>query len=493
MKIPIATIQVVDRQRQDYGDLDKLAESLRAYGLIQPVVIDQNNRLIAGGRRLAAAQRLGWTEIDAVYKETLGEDQLYEMELEENVRRKDMTWQERCLNIATIHRLKQRKAALGGAPWGMRQTGELFGMEKTHTNYCIIIARELKDENSPLWKAESMADAWRLRLRKQEELALAELARRQQEASFANEAQALADLVLGADSAVPAVAAQQMVVREAVDAAKAEALERYRMNPLNDPNGFEEYWKGKQALEQARLVVNLTSHFRNEDCVTFMYEREAFFDHIITDIPYGQEMSMLDQGMVDIDTVSKEHDVDFVTKLMTRFFPAAFYTLRQGGFLITWCDQDLWAFMKELAEKAGFAVQRWPITWVKTHRCQNMAASFNFTKSTEIAMVCRMPGATLREPVGTSHVIASRDDLCGALGHPFGKPQDVWDFIIRPVVAPGQRVLEPFAGRGTGVVALLRNNATVWGTELNTVHYQSLLENLKVHHYLKLNPQFRFI
>ena len=180
--IPINEIQIIDRQRQDLGDINELADSLQRFGLIQPIVINQDKRLIAGGRRLTAAIRLGWQSIDVVFRETLTVDELHELELEENVRRKDMSWQERSLNIMQIHRLKTKRSALEGSKWGIRETGELIGLAKTRVQYNTEIATRLEQELSlPLdqrryWKCDSFIDAWRLRLRDEEDSLQASIA-----------------------------------------------------------------------------------------------------------------------------------------------------------------------------------------------------------------------------------------------------------------------------------------------------------------------------
>jgi ParB family transcriptional regulator, chromosome partitioning protein len=58
-------VRVEVRHRSDLGDLENLAESLRELGQLQPIVVTDDLRLIAGGRRLAAARSLGWAEIEA--------------------------------------------------------------------------------------------------------------------------------------------------------------------------------------------------------------------------------------------------------------------------------------------------------------------------------------------------------------------------------------------------------------------------------------------
>ena len=66
MLIPIEDIKVKKRIRKDKGDVSNLAESLKRFGQISPIVITKNNHLVAGERRLEAARSLGWRTINAV-------------------------------------------------------------------------------------------------------------------------------------------------------------------------------------------------------------------------------------------------------------------------------------------------------------------------------------------------------------------------------------------------------------------------------------------
>lgn len=61
--LPIASIKVGERFRQQMGDLDGLAASIREHGLLHPIVVTPERLLIAGERRLLAATSLGWSEI----------------------------------------------------------------------------------------------------------------------------------------------------------------------------------------------------------------------------------------------------------------------------------------------------------------------------------------------------------------------------------------------------------------------------------------------
>jgi len=59
----IDDIQVGRRFRHDFGDIDGLAKSIADVGLLHPIVIRPDGRLIAGCRRLKACRTLGWTKV----------------------------------------------------------------------------------------------------------------------------------------------------------------------------------------------------------------------------------------------------------------------------------------------------------------------------------------------------------------------------------------------------------------------------------------------
>ena len=52
--------------RRDIGDLKPLRESMQRVGLLHPILIDTENNLIAGFRRLEIARQLNWEFIDAL-------------------------------------------------------------------------------------------------------------------------------------------------------------------------------------------------------------------------------------------------------------------------------------------------------------------------------------------------------------------------------------------------------------------------------------------
>lgn len=89
--IGIYEIKVGTRRREQFGDIAELAASIAKHGLIQPIVIDAKDNLVAGERRLRACRELEWTEVSVRRLGDLTPIELREIELEENLRRKDLT------------------------------------------------------------------------------------------------------------------------------------------------------------------------------------------------------------------------------------------------------------------------------------------------------------------------------------------------------------------------------------------------------------------
>lgn len=89
--VAVEDIIVGPRFRKDAGDLDGLADSIRELGLLHPVVVTTDLRLIAGCRRLQACKRLGWKSVPV---RLLDLGHIVDGEFAENVARKDFTLSE---------------------------------------------------------------------------------------------------------------------------------------------------------------------------------------------------------------------------------------------------------------------------------------------------------------------------------------------------------------------------------------------------------------
>lgn len=90
--VAIATNPHQPRKEFDEVEIADLADSIREHGVIQPLVVRQSGErfeLIAGERRLRAAQAAGWERVPVLVREVT-DQQVAELAIVENIQRKDL-------------------------------------------------------------------------------------------------------------------------------------------------------------------------------------------------------------------------------------------------------------------------------------------------------------------------------------------------------------------------------------------------------------------
>lgn len=173
--VQVEDIRIISRIRKDLGDIPSLANSIKENGLIEPIVIthdqgyDEENhiftyiKLVAGERRLTAMKSLGFTELvhatHYIWRSELESDDpkkrllFSAIEMEENVRRKDLSWQEQVLGkqkllaiMQEIHGLptqgrpseSQKNSSQPG--FGVNKLSEMLGESKAQTSEDLELA-----------------------------------------------------------------------------------------------------------------------------------------------------------------------------------------------------------------------------------------------------------------------------------------------------------------------------------------------------------------
>lgn len=161
-------------------------ESIRIHGLMHPIVVRDDGTLIAGERRLRAVRDLhtlgkgfrcggGLVPHGEVPTLTLGEldpTAALEAELEENVQRTDLTWQERAAAVARIADIRAEQARLAGTPPPTVEdiSREIFESRESSAQRTprreLLLSRHL--DNPEVAKAKSVDEAYKV-LKRQEE------------------------------------------------------------------------------------------------------------------------------------------------------------------------------------------------------------------------------------------------------------------------------------------------------------------------------------
>lgn len=94
MKLTELYVTAIDydstRVRKDLGDIEGLAESIGSFGILHPIVVDYEGRLIAGYRRLMAVKSLKWDKVTCAVVDNFNDAVSYlKAERDENTCRKD--------------------------------------------------------------------------------------------------------------------------------------------------------------------------------------------------------------------------------------------------------------------------------------------------------------------------------------------------------------------------------------------------------------------
>jgi N6-adenosine-specific RNA methylase IME4/ParB-like chromosome segregation protein Spo0J len=145
----IADIKVGERHRRDMGDIAGLAASMAELGLLQPIVVRPDGKLIAGERRLRAAEQLGWTNIPVTVVDL---EAVVRGEFAENAVRKDFTLSEAVAikrALEPLERAKAKERMLAGKPSGKFPRGR--ALDK--------VARVVGKDRRTIEKAEAIVDA----------------------------------------------------------------------------------------------------------------------------------------------------------------------------------------------------------------------------------------------------------------------------------------------------------------------------------------------
>ncbi|MEK0325185.1 MAG: ParB N-terminal domain-containing protein [Nitrosopumilus sp.] len=144
-KVPIDTILIGDRFRKESVIDPNFLDSIEAKGVLQPITLNKNLELVAGGRRLTAARQLKHKTIPALIRETEDELDLRECELLENSMRKDLHWVDQVKLTNRIHNLLQEKYGDDLAKgWGQPRTAEVINRSVGGINRHVQMAKYLE-------------------------------------------------------------------------------------------------------------------------------------------------------------------------------------------------------------------------------------------------------------------------------------------------------------------------------------------------------------
>lgn len=466
INLKLSDIDVRGRIRQDLGDVEELAESIRDNGLLQPIVVEEVTvggefedsivyRLRCGGRRYTALTLLesnkvknpnpqDYSIVSCRLFTEMPEHQRVKIELEENLRRLSMTWQEKVVGIVRYHKAARRAAKIDGDSWTQAMTGDLFNMSQASISIAFTLYEAIQAGNEKVIKAENSTEALKV-------LASAEL--------DASQAEQMRRINLKRTEATR------------VQSQEANALPRVSSLIIST----SEQKSPETIVDKIQFTKEQIADFYYEgDCLDILPRLKTegrIINHIITDPPYGIDMSNL--VMEGVSRVEETHKVKDNLELLPKFLEVSFNAIAEDGFLCMWYDLDHHEKIHKWATEIGWRVQRWPFVWCKSPYPpqRNSQAQYNFTKSTEVCYIMRRSEhSILKNKQSRNYVEAAS---CASSDHPFVKPHKVWEVLIDAVSSPGQVIFDGFAGNGSSLAAMFKGGRVPIGAEVDPKHIAS--------------------
>src|SRR6056300_111065 len=471
--IPIEEIHIApERAREDTPEVrryidEELIPSIVDNGLIHPPVLNFKDdlpegkrcELVAGWCRTTAFQMLGLTEIPYTYRENMSNVEYREVELEENFRRKDMTWQEKVCAVADIHKLKAQKAGAEGTKWGQAHTGKLLGTSAGHINNCLKIAASIKSHDEEIKNAAGVQECLQIYLKRKDDKLASYIAEQ------AGVQTTKASPITGAG---PIRGEAGINLSDVVDTASQTSSS---VESVSTTSTIE--YTQNTKFDLSKIIYNED----NRDW--FSRQKPESVDLVYTDIPFGIDMDNLDFNASDLDRVAEAHDVEENIEQMPVFLDNAYNVLKDGKYCAFWYDLAHHEKLLNWGKDIGFSVQPYPLVWCKTHPCRNRAGNIWWTKAVEYVMVMRKGQATLRNPQTKNYYLADGSAERKMQRNPFSKPFEVSKQVIEPLGIPGDFMVDPYAGEGSLVRAGLNMGFQVVGIEKEKTHYDRMGEHVR--------------
>jgi len=421
--IPIELVGCANRFREDLGDIDALSRSIKEKGLIQPLAVqvlhDGTYSLLAGGRRLEACKAAGFDQVPVrIYDEDLSDLQRRSIELEENIQRKDLGFQEEVNLQREIHNLQvaihgpkiagERTDLPGGEPvegHSLRDTASLLGRSPGAVSMDIKLANTMEQFPDLEWdKCKNKSEAMKL-MNKTEEIII-----------------------------------RAVLSKRAVEAGK----------------------KKKTKFADLYLVGDFF------ELVTRVPDRTM--DLVEVDPPYGIDLTNVKNNISEnISSWYNEVSAQEYPEFLKHVVAECWRIMNDHSWLIFWFGPEPWfEVVYQLLTKQGFQTRRMPGLWIKQGvGGQTRQPDVYLGSLYEMFFYAYKGDATIninkrgRSNLFTHTVVPSQRKI-----HPTERPIPLMEDILSTFAYEGARVYVPFAGSGNTLRAAINLNMSPIGCDL---------------------------
>jgi tRNA1(Val) A37 N6-methylase TrmN6 len=430
LNVPIYLIEIFDdRQRKDFGDIEPLKGSLQDLGLINPISVASRGDtfyLLAGGRRLAAATALGWKTIRATVWYDIDDVALSMLvELDENLKRKQLDWKEEalaCLRLHDIHCGRDEE-------WHVSKTADVLNCTGRHASRLLGVARALENNNEAVHACTSLAAG---------------------AAALSRQTQRIADdeAAVFLDNATITVSDDFESVTISQDDLNSLAAS---VQDIPEPGEQGTDYEFKRIRSAKHDIVKADFREWARDY------RGPAFQVIHLDPPYGIGHNESEQGGGAVHGTYSDAVEDFWNILDTLLSHSE-TLIAPRSHIVLWFSMKYYyaiieLFRSQTVEEMQFVVNQFPLIWHKKDNIGLVPDAKRYGR--------RVYETALLISVGDRQINAVRPNLISwpsgkaDAKHLSEKPQEVVNHFLYPLIEPERKVnfLDPCCGSGTALSA----------------------------------------
>lgn len=410
-------ITAPDRVRKEFNKekLQRLAASFRALGQIQLGVCIElepgKYQLIAGERRLRAC-RLAGIPFSFMLRDQASEVDLLEIELEENLNREGLTWQEEVDGLEKLHRLREGQKESKHQTQSLDDTAEEMDRSRGSIHRDLELAEWAK-EFPEVKDAKSKAEAYKIIKRYKAELLRNQLLQ-----------QAIAKS--GPTTETDASGVEVPIVEECLN------------------------------IEGTLIPKSLLLEFNEKIELGPMEELlpefpDGFFDLVFFDPPWGGNLaSIRDKPPTQEDF---EDEPEIFSSNIEGWLKQLYLKMATDSHLYLFFGIRFHELAYTALETAGFSVNRIPLIWYKQGSHVTRNAEIWPGRSYEPIAFARKGQKKLVSLGSPDVIITPAPTPSMKKIHPNAKHPDIYMELIKRSALPGDKLLDPMCGSGMVAVA----------------------------------------
>ena len=454
-----------DRQRQKFteADIEELAQSIEKRGLLHPIILTRENQLVAGERRLRA-----WKHLESLFGKTVpyyGEGiavrytdeidpmELHAIELEENLHRTDLTWQEQSCAFSKFYETRSIQASEGydndGEAWvysWAAMSGDLNVSDRT-CRRLVMVGRALAAGDATVEACQSARAA-------------ASLIEKRAKRVMDNELVAFGEAEAPTPTPEPALSISDIDLDQEsfpVPVPSSEALAAsvpYQIQVANFIDWSEHYTGPK-------------------------------FNFIHCDFPYSIGLHESDQYNTEASDLHYEDSEDIYEELCHALVYATENVISASAHILFWFPMSKYYDTLKHFDAQGFRVEPYPLIWGKSDKVGLLPDPLRGPRRIyETAFIMSLGDRHIIKP--TVNCVWATSDARNK-EHPSQKSQPMLETFLSMFVDSDSRVLDPTCGSGTALAAAINLGAEfVCGLDIGQESATIATDNCRNTYTLKL-------